>query len=340
LREVPAKVYRRGQRDIYSGRRLLVGRGIKGSGFITSRFETKKYCFKNSVHGVRFKGLEEWQEAVITAIFWSSLARYYYFTTIGSWGLWHDEIHLEHIQDMPLSFPENAELRDRIVEIVTQLQALDIGSDNFPLGSVQALTQLPALEQQLDDAVFDLYKLSPGDRDLVREMCDMGFDLFYRKESSDALRAVVRPQQGAGNIASLAQADGGLSSYLRTFLKIWNAELDFDAEFHWHVLSPPSGAPLIAVSFAARYKNDPVLQLSWDEADAWREVLATLDRGSLNPIDRSRIYIDSFFRYVSDREILFIKRNERRFWGRTAAREDAESALTFLMNSQFAADVA
>lgn len=339
LREVPGKVYRRGQRDIYSGRRLLVGRGIKGSGFITSRFETKKYCFKNSIHGVRFKGLEEWQEAVITAVFWSSLARYYYFTTIGSWGLWHDEIHLEHVQDMPILFPEDGELRERLVKIVTQLQTLDMGPDNFPLASAQALNQLPSLECQLDDAVFDLYQLSPGERDLVREMCNMGLDLFYRKENSEALRAVVRSTQNAGTIADLKQADDGLPSYLRTFLRMWNAELDGDSEFHWWVLSPPSGAPLIAISFTAHYKNDPVSNVGAGDAEAWREILTTLDRVSLNQVDRSRIFVDSFFRYITETEILFIKRNEQRFWTRTAAREDAESALTFLMN-QATADVA
>ncbi|MCA1510452.1 N-6 DNA methylase [Bradyrhizobium sp. NBAIM01] len=338
LREVPGKVYRRGQREVYSGRRLLVGRGIKGSGFITSRFETKKYCFKNSIHGVRFKGLEEWQEAVITAIFWSSLARYYYFTTIGSWGLWHDEVHLEHVQDMPISFPESAELRERIVNIVTQLQTLDI-EENFPLGSVQALDQLPQLERQLDEAVFDLYGLSLGERDLIREMCDLGLDLFYRRENSDALQAVARPQEDAGTIANLKRAGNGLTSYLRLFLQIWNAELESDSEFHWRVLSPPSGAPLIAVSFTAHYKTDAVSPLARDDAHAWRNVLATLDRVSLSPVERSKIFVDSFFRYVSDTEILFIKRNERRFWTRTAAREDAESARTFLMNST-AADVA
>jgi hypothetical protein len=288
---------------------------------------------------VRFNGLEEWQEAVITAVFWSSLARYYYFTTIGSWGLWHDEVHLEHVQEMPIAFPEKAELRERIVKIVTQLQTLDIGSNNSLFGSAQALNQLPELERQLDDAVFDLYMLSPGERDLIREMCDTGLDLFYRKENSEALRTVDRPQQDAGTIATLRQADDGLPSYLRTFLKIWNAELEADSEFRWHVLSPPSGAPLIAVSFTAQYKSDAVSQLSSDEAQAWREVLATLDRVSLSPVERSRIFMDSFFRYVSDTEILFIKRNERRFWSRTAAREDAESALTFMMNSH-AADVA
>jgi hypothetical protein len=49
-------------------------------------------------------------------------------------------------------------------------------------------------------------------------------------------------------------------------------------------------------------------------------------------VNSSRIFIDTFFRAVSEHEILFIKRNERRFWTRTAAREDAESALTQLIN--------
>jgi hypothetical protein len=57
-----------------------------------------------------------------------------------------------------------------------------------------------------------------------------------------------------------------------------------------------------------------------------------LNQDSLVHAATSRIFVDTFFRYVSDREILFIKRNERRFWTRTAAREDAESALTHLMN--------
>jgi hypothetical protein len=62
-------------------------------------------------------------------------------------------------------------------------------------------------------------------------------------------------------------------------------------------------------------------------------LLVKLDRSSHLHSNSSRIFVDSFFRYVSDSEILFIKRNERRFWTRTAAREDAESALTYLMNS-------
>ena len=69
-----------------------------------------------------------------------------------------------------------------------------------------------------------------------------------------------------------------------------------------------------------------------DDANAWRDTLATLNQSSLVPMSGSSIFVDTFFRHVSEREILFIKRNERRFWTRSAAREDAESTLTYLMN--------
>ena len=89
----------------------------------------------------------------------------------------------------------------------------------------------------------------------------------------------------------------------------------------------------MAVSFTTHYKNVGVPKNNDDYAQAWRAVLAKLDQSSLTHTNSSRIFTDSFFRYVSESEILFIKRNERQFWTRTAAREDAKSALTYLMNS-------
>ncbi|MFN7923877.1 MAG: N-6 DNA methylase [Bryobacteraceae bacterium] len=332
LRDVPSKVYRKGLEDIYHGHRLLVGRGIKGEGLITSRFETRKYCFRNSVHGIRFQGLEVWQEAVITAIFWSSLARYYYFTTTGSWGLWHDEIHLENVEEMPVCFPKDAKLRDRIVKTVQELQDLDPAPEGLALGGIQAQRRIAELEIALDDAVFDLYHLSSGERDLVNEMCKVGLELFYRHQKSDALRELEPPPSNIGTFADVSRATDGLPAYLRTFLEIWDKELAPDGELIWRLASPPSGAPLVGVWFETHYRNTALPVSTGNGTGAWRNLLARLDQSTLVPVNSSRIFIDTFFRQVSEREILFIKRNERRFWTRTAAREDAESALTRLMS--------
>lgn len=339
LRAVPTRVYRKGLEAIYSGHRLLVGRGIKADGFITARFETKKYCFRNSIHGVRFKGFEKWQEAVVTAVFWSSLARYYYFTTTGSWGLWHDEIHLENIEDMPICLPKDISLRDRIVRIVEELQSLDLRPGGLELAGIEAQQRLPELEHQLDAAVFDLYELNTAERDLVNEMCTVGLDLFYRHQKSNAVHEVLQVLDrlgSAGRLSDVAGAANGLSAYLRIFIEIWNNELPGESELAWRILSPPSRAPLLAVSFTTRYKKDPITEVTEEAAESWHKLLAGLEQPSRVHADSSRIFIDTFFRHLSEdaRTILFIKRNEQRFWTHTAAREDAESALVRLMNLQ------
>ena len=338
LRDVPTKVERRGVEDVYHGHRVLVGRGIKTGGIITARLETHKYAFRNSIHGVRLKGLQPWQEATVIATFWSSLARYFYFTTSGSWGFWHDEIHLEDVEQLPICFPEQEPLRTHIVNIVGKLQQAKLASkdsDLFQQGSVDSCTlptkEVQRLEKELDTAIFDLYGLTTAERDAVLDMCSTGLDLFYKHQHGTALKEVVRPTKTYGTLADVSNADDGLAAYLRTFLTVWNAELAPDGEFEWRVLSP-SHAPLIAVSFTTRYKSgQPPRDFTDEQSNAWRDVLQQLQQNSLVHGGASRIFVDSFFRIVDDREILFIKRNERRFWTRTAAREDAESALTHLM---------
>jgi hypothetical protein len=275
--------------------------------------------------------LESWQEAVITAIFWSSLARYYYFATAGSWGFWHFEIHLENVGEMPICFPKDGKLRDRIVRIVEELQGLELHPE-LELAKIEPQRRLPELERQLDEAIFDLYELNAAERDLVSEMCNVGLDLFYRHQNSDALAKVIQPAQNIGILTDVAKDENGLAAYLHTFLEVWNDELAPDGEFIWQILSPPSGAPLLAVRFTTRYKQDPLPKRTDQPIKAWHELLAKLEKDSRVPVGSPQVFTDTFFRYVSDREIFFIKRNERRFWTRTAAREDAESALTHLMN--------
>jgi hypothetical protein len=329
---VPKNVKRAGSEEVYKGTRLLIGRGV-GKAQITARLEKVPFAFRNSVNAFRLQGFESWQEMALLGICWSSIAKYYFFTTIGSW-LWHDEIHRTNVVELPICFPTEIKLRDRIVRIVEELQALDLQPQGLELGGVAAQKKLPKLERQLDDAIFDLYELNDAERDLVREMCSIGLDLFYRHQKSNALQETVRPTQSFGSLSDVAQADDGLAAYLRTFLEVWNGELSPDGEFTWNILSPPSRAPLLAVCFTTQYKKNPLPKPTEDDANAWSKLLKGLGKDSLVPANNSRIFIDTFFRHVSDREVLFIKRNERRFWTRTAAREDAESALTHLMNSE------
>lgn len=332
LVDVPTKIERRGVEAVYSGHRLLVGRGIKSGGYITARLETKKYCFRNSIHGVRLEGFEAWQEATIIAVFWSSLARYFYWMTSGSWGFWHDEIHLEDVERMPIAFPKNEALRDRISRVVKELQNLDPAPEGLELAGVTAEGRRPVLERELNEAVFDLYSLNQAERDLVHEMCTLGLDLFYNRQQSLAVAPVEVPQAIAGTLADVSESTDGLGAYLRTFLEAWNDELASDGEFVWRVLSPPTGAPLLGLMFSTRYKRSTKPTPTVEKSDDWRSLLKHLADESLVPCGSAGILVDTFYRYVGDHEIVILKRNERRFWTRTAAREDAEATMLRLMN--------
>lgn len=326
LDTVPDQVHRRGEREIYSGSRLLVARGIKEKSgeYIKARFETKKYCFYNSIHGVRFHGLAKWQEATVTAVFWSSLIRYYYFATSSSWGFWHNEIHLEHVKNLPIRFPEDDRLRDRIVRVVLKLQ--QVGIDPLKLGGS---SKLPALEQELDEAVFDLYQLNAAERDLVREMCNVGLPMFYQRQGKE-VESVQCPKIDTGKLSDVSGVESGLSAYLRIFLENWNREVSPDETFVWRVIKPSLQTPLLAVSFTM--PNGQESTSNGNNVAAWDNLLHRLSDSAIVSAGGSRIFLDTFFRYVGEHEIIFIKRNEKRFWTRTAAREDVESVLTHLMN--------
>lgn len=343
LKPVPEKVERRGVEKVFSGRRLLVRQGIASPGHLTARFETRPLCFRNSIEGIRLNGFELWQEQTILGIFWSSLARYYYFISAGSWGLWHDQLHMENIKEMPIRFPDNLRLRERIVDIVSELQTLRVGGRRSkqkqqsiqaelrfgeePVHPEQIEGRQRELEYQLDHVVFELYEISPAESDLIHELCRSGLDFFYRNHKSDAVRPVIIPSQTYGTLANVANTEGDLAAYLRVFLEWWNAEIGKDGEFAWRILSPSSNAPLLAVVFESRYKNNATAPFDTTDQEAWNDVLKKLAKHTRVPVGSSTIFTDTFFRVVTDREMLFVKRNERRFWTKTAAREDAEAAM-------------
>ena len=58
------------------------------------------------------------------------------------------------------------------------------------------------------------------------------------------------------------------------------------------------------------------------------------ENGLLVPYNSHQIYLDGLVRSVSDTEIIIIKRNERRFWTRSMAREDAEATMLQIINLQ------
>jgi len=337
LLTVPTFVHRRGNRDIYTGWRLLTKRGIIQRNNLNGRIETRldntNFSFQNSIHGIRIDDIEDWQRKVLIGIIWSSLARYYFFMTSGSWTIWHKELHLWQLEQLPIRFPNELSLRNRIVKSVDQLRNWDTTLPLF--NQSHGAETLVALERELDGAIFDLYELNEAERDLVLDMCETGLELFYRHSSSNAIRDLERyPESRQGFITDLSQhreLEKGLHGYLYAFVDMWQSYLEPDAVFRWQIVRPDND-PMLAVIFTAQAKDDALPPLR-SEKEMWANLnrIAESSKWQIN----SRIYIDGLVRLVTDDgQIIIIKRNERRLWTRSQAREDAEATFVQAMRLQ------
>jgi len=333
---VPDRVERRGVREIYSGTRLLVGRGIgqKGDpkGQIVARLEDNPFAFTHAIHGVKLPSCGPHEHRVALGILWSSLARYFLFMTAANWGAWHDDVGLdEELLALPIRFPEDARLRERILRVVDELREHYL-LDEAPTGAQNTMTREKCreLEAKLDRAIFELYGLGEEEVDLVRDLCDTGLDFLYRRGKSDAVRPVatcsLRPPYG--NAASVPP--GMLGEYLGVFMQGWAAYLNRGEELHWQVHMPPGGDSMLAAVFTVHDRGDRPAPEE-DEEGAWSSTLRRLDEALRQPIS-SRIYIEGLARAVTDDGIMIVKRNERRLWTKSMAREDIEATLVQAMN--------
>ena len=146
---------------------------------------------------------------------------------------------------------------------------------------------------------------------------------------SDAAKPLVpgRPGKSDATVVDLPRNERGLEGYLEVFLEAWNRELEPNGEVRWQVIRPSEDAPLLGVVFSTQYKATPLAPVADSDAAEWAKLLRRLDRGLLTSWQQSRFYIDGLVRVVTDTDCIIIKRNERRHWTRSAAREDAEVAL-------------
>ena len=109
-------------------------------------------------------------------------------------------------------------------------------------------------------------------------------------------------------------------------------EIAPEGEFRWRIIRPQY-IPMIAVVFTTQEVGGPLPAIDSTDEQEWASVLSRCREALKQPVSQ-RIYIDSMVRVVTDTEIYIIKRDERRLWTRSMAREDAEATLVQTMHLQ------
>lgn len=329
--EKPSGVSRTPDERLYQGQRLLVGTGTKASYGINVRLEYEDFSFRHGLYCIPLPSLPEWKAKLILGIFWSSLGRYRLFMTSSRWGIWFDQVLSDDILSMPIRIPAQSSYTVRLViQAVDALRAWEPWIYNSWFGGRKVLDEPPPdqLIEDLDKAVFELFRLSGAERDLVRDFFKYKFDILNRGASSTALdkvRRVLNTSQGTIHNLSGGEYKYNLESYLYTFLQMWNRELEPDGEFRWRVIYRED-VGMVAVIFTTQTKGDTLPEIITSEEEEWKNILDRCAEALRQPVSQ-RIYIDGIVRAVTDTDIIIIKRNEQRLWTSSMAYEDGEATL-------------
>ena len=223
----------------------------------------------------------------------------------------------DELLQLPVVLDKDNRWTDQIIAIVDKLrnyrpQRLDwLHPNGVPEAEIQA--RRCKWEDELDEAVFELYGLNEEQKDLVRDCCEVTLPFLYD------------PFNSIG--ASPAVENNNLSwieTYARIFSRRWNAYLENGIEMRG-TLHIGAHDNLVALEFFPAEKSDP-----WDmnpKNNSWQNVLDRIGSALPHPMGTSQIIMDGVVHAVSDYAVIVVKRNERRFWTRSLAREDADSTL-------------
>jgi type I restriction-modification system DNA methylase subunit len=324
LVKLPSKIYNVGPTECYKGKRLLISEGIKEKasiqeqkGVIVARFEDElQYSFYRSVYGIKILSDEDDVYKLILGILWSSLARYYFFMTSANWGLWNHKLLLDEILQLPIPDKRHPSVK-KIITLVNKLRSYHpkeknlISSSGVPEDEIKA--QRSMWEAELDDAVFAFYSLNEEQKDLIRDCCEVTLPFFYKPfDSIGAMPAVQNNELS------------WIKLYVHIFARRWNAYLENDIEMRAEIHVGAHGN-MVAIEFFPADKIDP-----WrlnPQNKSWNNLLDQIGNSLPQPMGVSQILIDGVVHVVSSDSIIIIKRNEKRFWTRSLAREDAEATL-------------
>lgn len=310
----PKLVHRYGIPELYSGNRIIIKRGItereNPKGQIIARMITNPMCFRNSVHCIRLDGAHQWEIKILLGILWSSLTRYYHFLTASTWGFWHHEIHLSEHLKLPICFPKEDSLRERIVSLVDQLSL----ADEIPqvvLRQIYDPQEKRRLERQLDEAIFDLYDLSDEQKDLVWDFCEKTIEFFYNGIDSDALKPPNKEE---------------LKEYICAFQEVWDERLCSRKAKLVSKVYAPDHCGLFGIFFDLVNRDSDEGNVFFDESSQSRQLFKKLE--AFLPLEKSKdIFISRVFRLINQSNIFVVKRAEKILWTKSQARHDAYEFL-------------
>ena len=297
----PINVFRRTTgKSIFQGPMLLTKEGFKNNQLCFSLIEDS-VAYNSTVLG--FRSEDKNKLRFLSCLLNSKLSTYFLLLISNSWGIERERIKPNEIYEFPVVIDGDIseqfsllhkEIESRIKKSILRVECRDI-------------------ENKINNLVYDLYDITPTGRQLIQDFIAYSVDLFHKQEKSIALYPVMQSQA-----IEYAQR---IVSELNDFLE--GQDLFVNATvYNIHKFNP---LMMIKLSHSHTKKE---ISISTEQVD---DKLRTLDK-YLWEKESSSIYFRKKMNYKTGNDIYIIRPNQRRFWSKSMAMEDASELILEILN--------
>ena len=299
----PINVFRRlGNKKVYKGPMLLIKEGFRNNEFCSGIAKTSG-AFNSTVLGLHSGNLDDLR--VLSAVLNSRLAAYYLLMISSSWGIERERIKPNEVYMLPFNidgtnYAKIATLHKQIEEVIEDASLIrqDISHN----------------EKEIEELILSSLNISPKDMYLIDDFLNISIDIFYKKEKSKAFnRILIDESQDYAKILCKELNDFYSETSHRINATIYDVQR-FDP------------LNLIVLHFCDTEKHT-----ERGNAAELSSLLNELNKYSIQEKGKN-IYVQKQFRYYNNDKIYLIKPNQKRFWTKSQAIDDAISLIVEIAN--------
>lgn len=290
--------------EIYYAPHILLKRG-PSKGKLCAVFADFDCAFKDAIYGIAKSGGGELLLKALTAYFNSSFAAYFLFLTAAQWGIERPRISKTKISDLP-----------DVVSCMSKdtLEALAAKTEEIQnlvfAGKSETDPEVLALQNETNGIIYNVLGLSVHERILVNDVLEYVIGFFSNGDVSKAYDPVNSDELG---------------SYASTFCQSVNSILQFgNLRASAEVYTGEAPLRLVSVHFVESQNVGAIEERQ--ASDRLREVLRGLSQETQVKYAEN-IYFRRNVKLYERNTLHIVKPNEKRFWTRSVALQDADEVL-------------
>jgi hypothetical protein len=295
---------RRGKKETYKGPHLVMKEGLSNKKLCSSYLDAS-CSFNSKVLGIS-GGTKEVLKSLVCLLN-SDISTYYLFLISASIGIEREEIKPNEIYELPINYDSN--IFSNLSKSLDEIKKIVL--DNYPI-KVDFTNQ----EKEINSAIQKLFNISKREQILIDDFNKYTLGLIFDGHKSLALKSITL-EETKSYAKTLCME---INQFLTKNEMLLNASV-YDIK-KYHPLN------ILKLTFSNTPKDIEIFDIKMYE-----NYLDEINKYSISSLSKN-IYIQKQIKYFNNNTVYIIKPNQKRFWNRSTALNDAKELISEILKMQ------